>query len=722
MKNKYLIALFALILCLNELAAQSSHWDYYTNSEDVQEIIIDGGYVWAATYGGLVQVDRNSLHTVACHRGNSRLPSHRIAHLEKDGKGIVFIHAGKESLQIAGNEMISLRDELGGIPAKGRFGSMWVAGDSGIWKKTRATWAKVEDLPEAANWYILSDFVVDPFNEDLWLTGWTFGSFRIFHFDGNEWETFGNENSDLPFESPGNNKLLFDQRGDLWAAAQGGLYTYDGNQWKHAFISPDLGTSFYCSAIHLDDEKRLWVACNNGWNTGARLFSKDGEQWIEYPLQDSIGVINDIQVSQNEIWLATQGQGIHLHKEGGAWQRIFLSNSLLPGNWISALDWDPLEKKLWVGAQGKGPYSGGLFKVENGKLIPEAIPPINYVRQIVRDPNGPLWLVGSDAVFVKNGRFWNNFNPIPGRIEPKYIEAISFDYQGVLWMIHNDELAIHQWNNQYKFLSLSDVKQTAAIYNLFNHPDRNEAWVSSYSEFSHFNGGRWNSSQEMLGEKVIMYDAVADDQGAVWLATDKGLLRYDSLKYEWVKSPTNDRIKFRSITQKPDGSLWLTTRNKIWKFTEELGFFAGNDEGWGAHNSPLADRAELLQSDDKGNLWIAADGLGVWHDDLLPWTAPHEIGIGGELAQGESLIYPNPVSAYGDLNVFIKGEMFDQLKIIDVQGKEVISVHPPQATEYFQLSLDWGPMGYHYLPGTYLLSVFKEDKLLVTKKIQIFRP
>ncbi len=708
------------------LAAQNSYWDYYTYSEQIAALQMDGDYIWAATQGGLVQVNRSSLESIVCHRGNSGLPSHQVTHLAKKTNGKIYASAGGRIVNISLTEMRLLSKEQEGIPARGFDGNMWIAGKNSIWKQNPHgrwwVWDSITALPEEASHYLLSDFVLDPYNEEIWLTAWTFGVFRVFHFDGENWESFGHENSPLPFESPGNNKLLFDQRGDLWVATKSGLFTYNGRDWKQLIVSPDLGNVFSCTAIYLDAEKRIWIAVKRDWQAQTRLFRKKVDTWEEFPLAEEISQINDIALSQNEIWLATEGQGLFLQRPGEAWQQLFISNSPLPGNWITALSWDEQEEKIWVAAQDQLAREGKLFFVENGTLFPEAIPPTYQIKQIIREKNGPLWVLGSDALFVKEDQSWRHFDPGTGRIQAQYIERLSFDHEGKLWMIHDDELIIRDSIGQYTYLSGSDVKQNTAMYQLFNHPSRNEAWIGGFSEFSHFDGSTWKRSEEILGEKVVMNDALADSMGVVWFATNKGFLRYDGLKYEWYSPFPREIIDFKSITQSPDGTILLSNGKAIWRYTTPTGWPNGFTGGWDAG------RAEILQADDEGNVWIASHGLGVSNGykvrnyDFLPWTEAHEIGIGGYLDSGENMIFPNPVSQYGDLFIYMEGIEFDRVQLVDMQGKEVLYKEFQQAPNFYKLSLMISiPESYstNHSTGMYILHVFNGKQLLLTKKVLI---
>lgn len=713
MKNFYLTFLLVLVLSVTELTSQNAFWDYSTYGGHVSALQVDGNTIWAATQGGLAQIDRTTLSFEVCHRGNSILPSHRVTHLAKDRQGVVYARTDQRMVTIKGRAMDWLRDDVEGIPAPDVLGGVWVAGADGIWKEEDNSWTKVADLPESLGWHILTDFVIDPFNDDLWVTAWTFGAFRVHRLKGETWESFGYENSVLPFESPGNNKLQFDQRGDLWVTTQSGLYKFDGHSWQEEFISHGLAPDFSCSAIFFDEEKRLWVACNDGWNRPARLFVKGLDQWVEYPLQDSIKWINDIKTVEQEVWLATEGQGIYLHKEGQSWQGFFPSNSLLSSNWILSLNWDEAESKLWVGTQNNANQQGQLYHVENGQLVPVAIPNITYPRQIIRQPDGPLWVLAGEGPFIQNGENWLPFRSGTGRIQNEYIEGISFDYGGKLWMIHDDELVIREENNQYRYLSRADMKVNAAINQLFHHPLKDEAWVSSIRSFSHFNGVRWNSSEEVLGERVAMYDAVADSDGVVWLATDKGLLKYENLKYEWIKNSSVEGKIFKYLAIRQDGDLWLSTGRELWRFVEDSSFPWQEQQ-----DAPIAGKIEYLEVDGSNRLWFASDGLGVRGDELLPWTEAHEIQLGRTLAFGESLIYPNPLSEGEYLNILLKDMEFDQMRIIDLKGRIVLNESLDQATDFTSILMRFGsPRRHTYGPGMYILQLFEGGRVIATEKI-----
>ncbi|MGC3946527.1 MAG: two-component regulator propeller domain-containing protein [Chryseolinea sp.] len=141
---------------------------------------------------------------------------------------------------------------------------------------------------------------------------------------------------------------------------------------------------------------------------------------------------------------------------------------------------------------------------------------------------------------------------------------------------------------------------------------------------------------------------VADD-GSTWIATEKGIFVKQSGSREWLDAiPAQDQGPSFSIVKAADGSLWMSTWNKVYHFrdnklqpvagvTSPVGTLAPANEGvyalgpkgaWlvnGETSTPLsytvARSVRAALADDKGGLWVASDvGIYYGHGDSVMHT------------------------------------------------------------------------------------------------------
>ena len=91
----------------------------------------------------------------------------------------------------------------------------------------------------------------------------------------------------------------------------------------------------------------------------------------------------------------------------------------------------------------------------------------------------------------------------------------------------------------------------------------------------------------------------ADRQGTLWWGTEKQVfcLRPGQTRFHEISGGT-------SVTQSPDGALWLRNHNSI----RSMDYEAAGAEIWTA---PGHDDGEVLFGDSEGSLWFKVDGKGI---------------------------------------------------------------------------------------------------------------
>jgi len=139
-------------------------------------------------------------------------------------------------------------------------------------------------------------------------------------------------------------------------------------------------------------------------------------------------------------------------------------------------------------------------------------------------------------------------------------------------------------------------------------------WVGSIGGVEYFDGRRFTDFTQRLGLRIgdsDFYDIHQTRDGAMWFATNKGLLSYkDGAVTKFTSQnglPSND---VKVIHETPDGGLWFGTLGGLAKFDGER--FAVFDE----KNGLAGNHIRAIHEDAQGLLWVGTydSGLSLLRD------------------------------------------------------------------------------------------------------------
>ncbi len=468
-------------------------------SDDVFAIASRGDALWFGTYGGglhRLSADGSIERFMPREGDPASLPSETITSLAFDKRGALWI--GSLAGLAAWDGTRFERIDLPGESPRGlvysvtaRDDGVWVGAASGVYLRTPdgrwrdLPWAPMFAKPNA----VLS--VVDDHQGHLWL-----GTQRsIWHVAP------GRVPVPAALAPHGPTRLVQ----ELHAQANGGLWMPVAGRGL-GYLRPDWRT-----AIQLSRENGLTSSLYLGM-----VPSADGGLWLmgergELDHLDADGLLHptdeDIRAALSE-WRPT---AIVEDRRG----RLWLGTAGVHAS-LLRIDGDGRVRE-WSPASRSDPTLGG------------AIP----LMKLAAD--GSLWMVSSGGGVQQrdtdSGRVLTDIhaggdNGLGGGD----LEAIGFDGDGLLWVAGDDGLM--QWDPvRERFKALPD-RIGERVYGFdFNGPD--ELWLQRLSGLSHYRreGGRWRLRADVGSAQGI--PAVegmglhVDARGRVWLATARGLYRWD---------------------------------------------------------------------------------------------------------------------------------------------------------------------------------------------------
>ena len=348
---------------------------------------------------------------------------------------------------------------------------------------------------------------------------------------------------------------------NIWLGTTSGLSVFDGKKFKtfdHSnYVGTELGDkSILC--IESDDVGNMWLGTNDG------LLKFDGVRFHLFSTHNALTnrVVQDLLYDNNCLWIATNGGLVKMQNE--KFQNI--KNTNFKKNAITSIN-KSKDGVLIISTSGKGvffydPNSFITTSSSEGLITNESI------NDIKADNNGILWASGNGGLYkFENGIVSKHYNTKNSNLKSNNILKLSTINNTSLWMIG--------YRNIYRYINENIVDETKQ----FNIPPN-----------------------------TYLYDIDFDNNGTMWLATNKGLgmFKNDSLI---IFSESDGLVKPTStskVTIGKNGEVLYSTYGSGFSVYKN-GSFTNFDETNGLTLNLISD----IAVDSENNYWIATDGTGL---------------------------------------------------------------------------------------------------------------
>ena len=402
--------------------------------------------------------------------------------------------------------------------------------------------------------------------------------------------------------------------GVIWLVAGDGVYRVDGARTRRVHRIPGQGDF---TAMLQDRHGDLWLGSES------RGLLRIGARGVESPPADAARpagrIVQLLEDAEGSIWAGANG-GLFRVRET-LFERLLVRDGL-SGDYVRALIEDD-RGRLWVGG------SGGLDRQgADGRLAPvtlqPGVPP--SVLSLAHGTRGDLWVgaYGGRVFRVRDGQVVQRLDGFPG-----HIRAIEAADDGAVWLAtHSGPVRLvdgRPATPRVPGLPTSLVTSLAWIDGAL--------WIGSVEGASVLEGGRVRHLQLPVADGARTVFAFRRIGDAVWLATDRGL--YRALGGRLARVGLEQGLPVDTVFQiVPDriGNAWITSnRGMLRARMDDLDAVAdgrrarvpverydeidgmSNAQGNGS-SSPSA----LLRRD--GSVWMAT-AVGLSGVDPLRWRA-----------------------------------------------------------------------------------------------------
>lgn len=416
--------------------------------------------------------------------------------------------------------------------------------------------------------------------------------------------------------------IYSDKANNIWfGTIESGVIKYNRNLKRFSYFNTSSGLNEnFVRSINEDLQGTIYIGMTSGIN---KITPLGIVQKVNIPKEENIGFLSIIPDNRNNLWLATN-EGVYkyngftyrqyrdknglasnkllcalLDREGNFWfgtdgfgvskfaGEAFISysvNDSLPGDYITSTFQDS-KKNIWLGIKGFG-----VVKFQNGKIINSKLDPKNPQRSLAdnevfafgEDNAGNIYFGTKSGLSIYNGTSFTNYYQKDG-LPDNIVYAIHKDTKGVMWFCTQNGLC---YMKDGKFVAARDVNILKT--------DRGN---------------------------VPIYSIFEDRNHAFWLASEKGVIKYDgktAVKFNKANGLTDKRVT--SVVQDKNGRLWFGT---------DEGVFAYNYtsfENIGENSGLASNKVYLMLVDDLNNLWIGTN-KGLDKLDLKQYYSDNSIQL-----------------------------------------------------------------------------------------------
>jgi len=505
--------------------------------------------MWMTGYSGLTVIDAQGTHIL---NEESGMPDESSYAIEAAPDGTVWVATGGGLLRYKGEEMKAYtRDEIDGLPS-GVLRAIAISSDGTVWTASGSSRVCQFNPSQEVCTYTYEG------NTDYFLTDMTAGDSGdvyystsgggIWAYNGNEWRNLYISEDQLA----GNFVEAFaqDQEGMMWVGTDNGLQRFDPNDveadWQTFEAGENGPASKWIQGIFIAPSGNIWLA-----NDSKYMSKREDSRWMHFGPDNGIpGSVNAITVDKDEIPYIGTSEGLLIMQDGSS--TILTDSDGLPDKVVRSLFFDG--DVMWIGT------TAGLARLQDGIIETvldgsyEGLPDdnISIIRQA---PDGSL-LLGTTGGLAQYANGQVTTLLVPESISGLFGSSVT---------------------------SISDV----AIA-----PD-GSFWVGTYAGLYHGDGQTWEHFTTADGLPADNINAVfVDSDGVTWVGggytnSGGGIARF--IPGETVSIETSDQEPGQTGTgdsNSPSGNV---------QYDENTGM-------------PLYPDAEQVYSTDSGlNYWSNTD-------------------------------------------------------------------------------------------------------------------
>jgi len=312
-----------------------------------------------------------------------------------------------------------------------------------------------------------------------------------------------------------------------------------------------VGKNVYVRSLAIDRQRHsLWV----GTSLGAHEVDLATRE-LKHTFTRRDGLANEYVFAllvdqQGNKWFGTNGGGMSRYRDGH-WKTFFPMHGLAD-YWVYAFA-EQQDGTLWIGTWA------GVNRLDRttGKLTTYVDELVNeWVYGVGVDRRNRVWFGTEGGVSMYDGRHWQSWTHKDGLGAPNR-DGLPLSTNTGLGTRARHNLSVLSagrptYNPNYVFCILIDRDDSV--------------WAGTWGGgVSHFDGRQWRNlttADGLAGD--IVYSMAQDNDGVLWLGTNRGLSRYDGKNWRrYGRADGLDDDNVYAVTVAPNGDVWIGTRGTV---------------------------------------------------------------------------------------------------------------------------------------------------------------
>ncbi len=387
--------------------------------------------------------------------------------------------------------------------------------------------------------------------------------------------------------------ILKSDDGVIWLGTGGGLIRVDGENMRYFFESDGLPDDRITSLF--DDNGTIWVGTRNG--VGCVVDNTVTAYKLEGGV--SANIVNDILVDRSGVlWVATNG-GVARY-DGVSWD-YFTSRDELMDDRVTSMALDS-GNRVWFCTSED---DKGMTVYEDGEFVWytrfDGSMPVHEINAVANDSEGRVWIGWDGGAAMYENDSWTTFGTVDG-LASENVTNIWAGMNNTVWVKFADtnRKGVSRFSDgQWQSYETDDDVQWNRVDSLLELPDA--SLILSYRKKIF----RVNSQgveeivlkDLLIANKILDIDQAAD--GALWIGTDMGLVRYGEGSFvTWANLSAEGQNRVDELETAPDGTVWCLVNGKTLMHFENESFSGLSDP-----NGDDSAAFSSIKVDHNGILW-----------------------------------------------------------------------------------------------------------------------
>jgi signal transduction histidine kinase/ligand-binding sensor domain-containing protein len=321
--------------------------------------------------------------------------------------------------------------------------------------------------------------------------------------------------------SAGNSEVYEDRQGTVWMGSGDGLRILRNGKFEDFFRGDARTGLSVVMSLCLDREGSLWIGLET--NGLARLRRAQFATLTDGDGLPHNSVLSVFQDSKGDIWIGT-AIGFSKCSGGQITSHTELNGSPIPP--VSSIAEDK-EGNLWLGAGGQ------LFKImKDGRFVKDpGWKRVYEIKTIYRDPLNRMWIgTDGDGLFrFEDGRA-TVYRTQDG-LASNQVRGILYDRQGALWVTTFGGGVSRFADGKFTTYTIKDGLGSDRIVAV-HEADDGSLWFATRGGLSRFKNGRFFTYTIQEGLPVNQISGILEDgKGSFWFSCSQGIFRVKGTEF-----------------------------------------------------------------------------------------------------------------------------------------------------------------------------------------------